>query len=169
MKKILCLVLIMLMITVCAPAMVLAEDDSPEFIFALTVDGQTEKQAVTGDIITVMFTLKRTDSADGYTMYAMQDEIHYDSEFFELVEGSELIASGIRTTDIAMRDTYREFYMNYVDNGDGTEWPSNVVVGSFQLKVIGKEGASIISNRDYLVSNKDGTGSYEAECQDILV
>lgn len=169
MKKILCLALITLMILACVPSSVLAEDDSPEFMFALTVDGQTEKQVVTGDIITVMFTLKRTDSSDDYTMYAMQDEIHYDSEFFELVEGSELIASGIRTTDIAMRDTYREFYMNYVDNGDGTSWSSSVVVGSFQLKVIGKEGASIISNRDYLVSNKGGTGSFEADCQDVLV
>ena len=169
MKKLLCTVLIALLILSCAPAFVLAEDGAPEFLFALTVDGQTEKQVVTGDVITVMFTLKRTDSSDDYTMYAMQDEIHYDSEFFELVEGSELIASGIRTTDIAMRDTYREFYMNYVDNGDGTSWSSSVVVGSFQLKVIGKEGASIISNRDYLVSNKGGTGSYEAVCQDVLV
>lgn len=169
MKRLLCLALITLIVIACAPCTAWADDDDPQFLFALTADGQTELQVNTGDIITVMFTLKRTDSSEPYTMYAMQDEIHYDSEFFELVEGSELIASGIRTTDIAMRDTFREFYMNYVDSGDGTEWQSNVVVGSFQLKVIGKNGASIISNRDFIVSSRDGTYAYYADCQDVRV
>ncbi len=39
-------------------------------------------------------------------MYAMQDEILYDPDFFELVEGGALLTSGVQSTDITLRDGY---------------------------------------------------------------
>lgn len=75
-----------------------------------------------GDVITVSFTLKRTDAEEAYTMYAMQDEIAYDSNFFELVDGSALVTNGIETRDLAMRDNMRKFYMNYVSMSGGDSW-----------------------------------------------
>ena len=90
-----------------------AVDESRKFEFSLSVDGKTEKYVSTGDVISVTFTLKRTDADEEYAMYAMQNEILYDSTFFELVEGSAMVSNGIRTTDIAMRDNDRAFYMNF--------------------------------------------------------
>ncbi len=146
-----------------------AVDDSREFFFELTVDGGNEKKVQTGDIITVVFTLYRTDSEDSYDMYAMQNEIRYDSEFFKLVEGSAMLSDGISTTDIGLRDNYREFYMNYVSMSGGESWGAKKLIGSFQLEVIGKSGVTNITNQDFLVSTADGQDVYAAECQDVTI
>ena len=117
MKRVLaCLLTVMLFLT-CVPA-ALAADNSRDFFFQLSVDGSDKKEVQPGDIIQVDFNLNRTDSADAYTMYGMQNEIRYDSNFFQLVEGSALLSNGISTTDIGLRDNYREFYMNFVEPGN---------------------------------------------------
>ena len=84
-----------------------AEVAEPTFLFALKVNGKDTVTVLPGDIITVSLYLKRTDQAEGYSMYAMQDEIRYDSTFLELVEGSAVLSDGISSTDIAMVDRYR--------------------------------------------------------------
>ena len=107
MKRVLaCLLTVMLFLT-CVPA-ALAADNSRDFFFQLSVDGSDKKEVQPGDIIQVDFNLNRTDSADAYTMYGMQNEIRYDSNFFQLVEGSALLSNGISTTDIGLRDNYRD-------------------------------------------------------------
>lgn len=58
-----------------------AVDESKSFDFVLSVDGKAERQAVTGDVITVAFTLRRTDADEPYPLYAMQNEILYDGTF----------------------------------------------------------------------------------------
>ena len=168
MKRVLaCLLTVMLFLT-CVPA-ALAADNSRDFFFQLSVDGSDKKEVQPGDIIQVDFNLNRTDSADAYTMYGMQNEIRYDSNFFQLVEGSALLSNGISTTDIGLRDNYREFYMNFVSLSGGETWEAKRLVGSFKLKVIATSGVSKITNQDYLVSTKDGTGEYKASCQDVTV
>ena len=119
MKRIFCglLAVLTLLLAIAVPAF--AVDESRQFDFSLTVDGSAEKKAVTGDIITVMFTLRRTDAAEDYTMYAVQDEILYDSTFFELVPDSAMVTSGVQTTDLARRDDDRAFYMNFVSLSGG--------------------------------------------------
>ena len=146
-----------------------AVNDSREFFFELTVDGGNEKKVQPGDIITVVFTLYRTDSEDSYDMYAMQNEIRYDSEFFKLVEGSAMLSDGISTTDIGLRDNFREFYMNFVSMSGGESWDTKKLVGSFQLEVTGKSGVTNITNQDFLVSTADGQDVYAAECQDVTI
>ena len=148
---------------------VFAADDSRQFSFELTVDGTSEKRVQTGDIITVVFTLNRMDSNETYDMYAMQNEIRYDSTFFRLVEGSEMISDGISSTDIGLRDNYREFYMNFVSLFGGEKWNDRKMVGSFQLQVIGTAGVTKITNQDYLVSTADGNDSFTASCQDVTI
>lgn len=168
MKKIISLALAVILLLSCAvPAF--AVDSSREFSFELTVDGGTEKKVQPGDIITVVFTLRRRDSEEPYDMYAMQNEIRYDSEFFRLVEGSAMLSDGISSTEIGMRDTFREFYMNFVSLSGGESWEAKRLVGSFQLEVIGSAGVTKISNQDYLVSTADGKDSYEATCQDVTI
>ena len=168
MKKALSILLVMVVFLTCIPT-AMAVDNSRSFFFELSVDGSDKKEVQPGDIITVVFNLNRTDKPDGYTMYGMQDEIRYDSEFFELVEGSALLSSGITTTDIGLRDNYREFYMNFVSLSGGEEWDAKRLVGSFQLKVIAKSGVSKITNQDYLVSTQDGSDRYKASCQDVTI
>lgn len=168
MKKILSFLLAALLI-VCIVPSAFAADTSREYMFELSVDGADTKQVQTGDIITVVFTLRRTDSAEAADMYAMQNEIRYDSNFFELVEGSELLSSGISTTDIGLRDSYRELYMNYLSLAGGESWESEKMIGSFRLKVIAESGVSKITNQDYFVSTADGTDSYVSACQDVTV
>lgn len=146
-----------------------AADTSREYFFELAVDSKDSKQVQKGDTVTVVFTLYRKDSDEEALMYAMQNEIRYDSSFFRLVEGSELLSSGIGTTDIGLRDNYREFYMNYVSLSGGESWAAEKLIGSIRLEVIADSGVTKITNQDYLVSTADGKDSYSASCQDVTI
>lgn len=168
MKKLLSLLLVLTLLLCCVPT-AMAESKDMRFDFVLSVDGSQKKEVRPGDIITVVFNLNRTDSTDSYDMYAMQNEIRYDGSFFELVDNSALLSSGISSTDIGMRDSSREFYMNYVSLSGGQTWEANRLVGSFQLKVIAETGVSQITCQDYLVSTRDGSDHYEATAQDVTV
>ena len=64
-------------------------------------------------------------------MYAMQDEIRYDSSFFRLVEDSALLGKGIQSTDISVLGGFREFYMNFLSFSGGEQWQPKTRVGSF--------------------------------------
>ena len=143
--------------------------EDPSFLFELTVDGKSEKRVKQGDVITVTFRLKRTDSADDYTMYAMQDEIRYDSTFLERIEDSVMLSNGVVFTDLTLADSSKALYMNYLSVNGGEEWKADRLVGSFQLKVIADSGSSVISSREYLVSKKDGSGSYFCEADDVTI
>lgn len=172
MGKIVRTLLAVIMACILLPHLVLpiqAAEKKEKFLFELSVDGRDTKEVKTGDIITVVLRLKRMDKAEDYTMYAMQDEIRYDSQFFEPVDGSAVLSNGIVSTDIAMVDQFREFYMNYLSMSGGEQWKPDTMVGSFQLKVIGTSGVSTISNQDYLVSMKDGSESYPCDARDLTI
>lgn len=111
-KTIFSALLAALMLALTLTTAAFAVDESKSFDFVLSVDGKAERQAVTGDVITVTFTLRRTDADEPYPLYAMQNEILYDGTFFELVPGSGMANNSIRTTDITLRDGYHAFYMN---------------------------------------------------------
>lgn len=143
--------------------------ENPTFDYELTIDGLETKEAETGDILTVTLHLLRTDMQEPYTMYAMQSELRYDSAFFELVEDSTYLYDGVNSTDIAVGGGFREFYMNFVSLSGGVEWQPRTRVGSFQLRVIGTEGVSTITNEDFLVSKPDGNGSYKCESNVLTV
>ena len=172
MGKIVRTLLAVIMACILLPHLVLpvqAVGEKEQFLFELSVDGRDTKEEKNGDIITVVLRLKRTDKAEDYTMYAMQDEIRYDSQFFELVDESAVLSDGIVSTDIARVDQFREFYMNYLSMSGGEKWKADTLIGSFQLKVIGTSGVSTISNQDYLVSMKDGSDSYPCDAKDVTI
>ena len=146
-----------------------AAAENPVFDYELTIDGLETKEAEVGDIVTVTLYLQRTDSDDPYTMYAMQSELRYDSTFFELVEDSTHLYDGVNSTDIAVGGPFREFYMNFVSLSGGVTWQARTRVGSFQLRVIGTEGVSTITNEDFLVSNPDRQGGYECDSNVLTV
>lgn len=141
----------------------------PVLDYEVTIDGQETKEVEVGEIVTVTLHLRRTDSDEPYTMYAMQSELRYDSAFFELVPDSVYLYDDVNSTDIAVGGGFREFYMNFVSLTGGVRWQPRTRVGSFQLRVIGTEGVSIITNEDFLVSKPDGNGSYQCESNVLTV
>lgn len=145
------------------------ETDDGEFLFSLTVDGKETKEVNYGDIITVCLKLTRTGSNPTYPMYAMQDELRYDSRILELVKGSEVLYPGIATVNIEKTDGYRELYLNFLSLSGGTAWNQDTVIGTVQFKVIGTSGVTTIKNSDYLVSLQDGSGSYLCRCEDVTL
>lgn len=172
MQKKICAALIMMILWCLMPLTcmtTMAVNDDMTFSFDLTVDGKDTKEVQTGDIITVVLRLKRTDASEAYQMYAMQDEIRYDSTFLKLVEGSAVLGKGIASTDIAMVDHYREFYMNYLSMSGGEKWNADTLIGSVQFKVIGTSGVTKITSEDYLVSVKDGSDSYICDANEVTV
>ena len=144
-------------------------DGSRSYEIDLTVNGSHEVQAKAGDILTVTMTLKRTDSNEAAMMYAMQDEIRYDPDFLELVDGSTLMMNGIEVTDIGLIDDYRAFYVNFLSLGGGEEWKADTMLGSFQVKVLGEQGSSMMKNENCMVSTQDGSDSYALTVNDLLV
>ena len=143
--------------------------NDPTFYFELNANGQDTLTVNTGDVITVSLYLYRTDENTPYTMYAMQDEILYDSSYFELVEDSVTLSPEIQSTDISVGDEMRKLYMNFLSFIGGVQWQPRVCVGTFQLRVIGNSGSSIICNENCLVSYKDGTGSFDCSSNILTV
>lgn len=145
------------------------ENSTPTFLFEMSIEENNTKTVSYGDIITVDLKLNRTDMEHPYTMYAMQDEIHYDSEFLELVEDGFIISDKFTSTDIANTDNFREFYINFLSMSGGEQWNPSTQLGTIRFRVVGKSGVSKITSQDYLVSLKDGSGSYSCEANDVTV
>ena len=140
-------------------------DEARSYDFELSTNGVQLENAAPGDILTFTLTLHRTDSDEAALMYAMQDEISYDSDFFRLVEGGSLMRSGVELTDISIQGRERRLYISFVSFTGGELWEADTLVGTFQMEVVGTEGSSRL-RQEALVSNRDGTGSYTSTRQD---
>lgn len=158
----------MLSLLLAAVMTVTAQAAEPQFLFALSVNGETETKADRGDVVTVTLRLTCADGGD-YTMYAMQDEVVYDPAFFQPVQEGILTAEGVQTADVATGDGHRACTFSYVSFDSGTTWPEDVTAAIFQFRVIGESGASILENRNYLVSHQDGYRAYDASAVDVSV
>ena len=146
-----------------------AGQEEKTFCYELTVDGKDTVTVQKGDIITITCTLERTDAAEEYLMYAMQDEISYDSSCLKLVEDSVMTRNEIRPTDIAIQDDMRRFYVNYVSMEGGSLWKERVLLGNFQMEVTGESGEAHVTSENFLVSKEDGTDNYFCEAKDLTV
>lgn len=139
------------------------------YLFELTANGKGTVTVQPGGLITISLRLKRTDAKESYPMYAMQDEIHYDSDFFTLEEDNTMTASGIQTRDLALRGEKRAFYMNFLSVGGGETWEADTFIGNFTLRVKATSGTTRITNESCIVSYADGQGSYLCETADLTV
>lgn len=169
MKRI-CSVLLSLCLLVCLlPLGAQAEDTSRSYAFTLAADGSATVTAAPGQIITVTLLLNRTDSQENADMYAVQAELLYDSSFLELVDSSVMTASSVEWTDMARRTGGRAFYLNFLSRSGGESWPAKVQLGSFQMKVLGTSGTSVIRSENCIVSVQDGTQGYTTTSNDMTV
>ena len=107
-------------------------------------ENQSVVAAQPGHIINVYFTMKRTDSLEDYTVNTWQNFIHYDTAFFEFVEGS------IVCNDTGMATALKDVNLSYGDiiqcQNIFQTYTSDFVFCSFQLKVIGTSGSGMVYN-----------------------
>lgn len=160
MKKLLSLFVAITIVISCITTLVFAES-SILLTYDLTSDGSNEVTAKKGDIITVTYTIKRTDSQDAYTINAIQNEIKYDTEFFDFVDNSIIMTKG--EGRLLEKFEGERVYMNDIN----TSYDATVEVGTFKLRVIASSGSGKVesteciardsSNGDITVTPKDLT------------
>lgn len=169
MKRFLSIAVALSLLLCLLPGTAIAADTSRSYDFALTVDGKQEVTVTPDQIVTVTLVLNRTDSDQPADMYAVQAELLYDDTFFELVENSVMTSTGVEWTDMARRTGGRAFYLNFLSLSGGEQWNSKVQMGSFQLRVIGQSGASVIDSDNCIVSVADGSDSFTSVSNDVKV
>lgn len=147
------------------------EPMEPVYTFDLTVNGKHELAVQTGDIVTVVFTLTRTDEDEenSYVMYSMQNEIEYDDSFVLPMENGCITQPEIDTQDIALRGYGRAFYMNYLSLLDGSDWQDNQLVGTFQLQINAQGGVTELKNNNFCVTKPDAQEVFEVNSNDLLL
>ena len=131
-----------LSLALCALLCGTASASAPALTFALTVDGESVRAASRGDTLTVRFSVLRTDAAEPFALFAIQNEIEFDMDFFEFVEnsivtryanadadlqtrvqGQEIIkASALGGPDYAAEQAFCEFQLKVKDSATGSGW-----------------------------------------------
>lgn len=138
-----------------APVFALAADDAPAYGFRLTA-------ALTNDDeCTVELTL--TQTAGGIApIYGWQDELWYDTTQMELLDITA--ADGVLATE-RTRDGYAVVYIDFLsaDGADISDAPAAVL----RFRIMGDE--AILTQKNYLVSLPDGSDSYAAAANDLLI
>lgn len=121
-----------------------AGTDAPELTYELTADGDAVR---TGDVITVTFRLLRADgSEEAYRLRTLQNEIVYDQEFFEYVDGSaKVLKSGGSVLFQTRIDGTHIIKASYLSEFGG-EFSADEAFCSFQLRVIAEGGSGWIAN-----------------------
>ncbi len=99
-KKTISFILLMCMVLTMFSFSVSAAGTGLAVTFDLTSRGENEITAVTGEEITVLFSIDRTDGSGHYEFNVFQNEIIYDQDFFEFVE-----ATPIETDAVALFQT----------------------------------------------------------------
>ncbi len=113
--------------------------------FSLTDEvGRSVINALPNDVITVTFTMQRTDSNEDYAINGFQNYIHYDRSFFEFVDGSIVCYDGETATAKKQNSlTYGEIIQC---QNMGNSYAASFIFCTFQLKVIGTEGSGTVYN-----------------------
>jgi len=103
-------------------------------------------------------------------MYAMQNEIMYDSSKLQYVDGSLSMTSGFKSGFRDMEDgLYKKVLMNYVSSTvEGEVQAARVVIGSFKLQAIAN-GTTTVSNQDYYCTTKTGADNYKSSARDLQI
>jgi hypothetical protein len=165
-------VLLALALVCAAPGLALAVNTDMSFEYALAVNGEKEATLAPGDAVTVSLTLSRRDAEGGFPMYAVQGNLRYNSEFFELVPDSVSAPDGVTVGTLELGGTWDGWTgisaSAYSSALEGELWQNSTVVLTFQLKAP-RVGSSVIFCEDAVVSTADGLDSYEATSNNAVV
>lgn len=127
---------------------VFAAGTHSELSLSFTLTDENGKQvamADQGDVITVVFAMKRADAEEAYTLSGFQNYIHYDLGFFELVEDS-IVCNGTGSATAKRQNSITYGEIVQCQNMGNTSYDSDFVFCTFQLRVIGESGAGMIVN-----------------------
>jgi len=168
MKRILSIVLAILL-CVCAAAPAFAADSAIKLTYDLTAEGSTlsggtnEVKAKQGDVITVTYTVKRTDSTDGYQLNSIQNEIKFNKNFFEFVANSVVPKTG-SDGGLVEKIAGTRIYLNDMDK----TYDATTAAGTFQLRVKASSGSGMVECTECLAYDGDGS-SITVTCQNLKV
>ena len=119
-------------------------DGETAITYDLTSNGSNAINVRQGDIITVLFSLRRTDSAENYRMGVFQNEIIYDQSFFEFVNGSIVRVKTGDNVNAAFQT--RTTGVHIVKSSDLLgSYTANERFCTFQLRVIASSGQGTVS------------------------
>ena len=99
-----------------------------------------------GDEITLQVKLERKDEgkSGSYALYAVQDEIIYDSSYFSLLESGKAVAEGYGFNVRDMADGIRKCIilsrLAGAGQREGIATEDSLVIATFKLKVIAGKG-----------------------------
>lgn len=132
----------------------------------LQCEGQHEVYVNPGDVITVHYYVSASENASVSTM---QDEIFYDHEFFEVVEGSNKASEGFRDfiSTLQIRLSTKHFvFFNTITSHEFTSAPAEV--GTFRLKVLAEKGDSYVRNTSCMAFDINAA-QFGCEVEDLHV
>ncbi len=136
--------------------------------FNLTCEEANEVSKATGDIITVTYTLEnKTETDSSYDISSLANEIYYDHTFFELVDGSSKVTTGLNlTTKLAVYSSgeHRVYFNGF--ELPTKQYGAKQVIGTFQLKIIATEGSSTVRSVKMLAY---GDSAYAITSTDLAV
>ncbi|MCD7947241.1 MAG: S-layer homology domain-containing protein [Oscillospiraceae bacterium] len=138
--------------------------------YDLTSGGTNEVTAKSGDVITVTFTMRNTDSTS-YQISTLQNEIIFDQTFFEYVEDS---AAGVRDGAAVQRLTRQPSGQHIIQSffvsaqKGGTSFDASTVFCTFQLKIIGTTGSGVVQT-DAPLAYDGNTDYIEINVQNLTV
>jgi uncharacterized repeat protein (TIGR02543 family) len=146
------------------PAIPAAADSRRSYNLRLTVNGGSSAEVNTGDEITLQVKLERTDEgkSGSYALYAVQDEIIFDSGYFSLLESGKTVADGysFNVRDMDGGKSKCVILSRVVGAGqpEGIETEDSLVIAEFRLKVLAGEDETVeIKSRNYKISTEDST------------
>jgi uncharacterized repeat protein (TIGR02543 family) len=151
-KKILSLFMGLVMVTMlCVPTFAATSTGDIILTYDLKSNGSNDIVVQTGDTITVTYSLSASEST---RVSATQNEIYYDTDFFELdtdsISDSEGFEDYLTANKKRQNGNWYVFFATAVTHvHDST--PSEI--GTFRLKVIAKEGETTVANTSYGASD----------------
>ena len=135
--------------------------------YDLTSGGKHDITVKTGEVITVTY---RLSASERCRVSTTQNEIYYDSGFFEFVEGSDEAGSGGTGYETGSRPprldgSHYVFFNTGVTHEHDTP-PAEI--GTFRLKVIAAGGETVVENRRCKAADENAV-HFAAETRDLKV
>lgn len=166
MKKILS-VLLAVSLVFCLSVSALAAANDTTLHYELAANGSNEITVKTGDVITVQYLVTADTKDDWVGVSTAQNEILFDTSFFELVPGSNSVSKTGVTTSTPVDGSKQYVYFNWTsDLYFDKDTP--VAVASFQLKVIATSGSGMVTNSNYKAQDSS-SALFGAEATDLKV
>lgn len=160
MKKILTSILVVLIIAMLSIPVLAADED---YVLRILVDKSSSLVMQSGDVVTVELCVAKKDAKE-FDLFAMQDYICFDTEYFEIISDSIEVHDGFYASPVSFNQHSPEFNnMVFINCANTTAQTiiSGEILLSFQLKAL-KEGSTIITHDGIEILTEYGN---ELECR----